>query len=81
MENNMKKSELKALIKECLKESQWNRENPDKEDIFDRPVVNKHWGSEEEANKLKKQLMLIIDAGNFKSAEEIVGKLADLYAP
>ena len=69
---NMKKSELKALIREIV-ENMYARHNPEGDKQFGSvPGV---WNNEKEVADLKSALMDAIDAGNFDIAKEILDKL------
>jgi hypothetical protein len=70
----MKKSELKNLIKLIIKENRYAAEHPENID-FPANNIWQVWGNIHEVEKLKKQLMNSIDAGNFDEAQRILKTL------
>ena len=74
----MKKSELKALIKEVVKENMFARQHPDGDKKFGDAVPGV-WDNPTEVEKLKKQLMQAIDAGNFDVAQRKLLAIAEYH--
>ena len=68
--NTMKKSELKALVREVV-ENMYARHNPDNPTGGPSHVPG-HWANQAKVDELKKRLDQALEAGNFDIAHEIV---------
>ncbi len=69
----MKKSELKALVREVV-ENMYARQNPEGDRNFG-DVMPGHWANQAKVDELKKRLDQALEAGNFDIAHEIVDQL------
>lgn len=73
----MKKSELKSLIKEIVKENMFARNNPDGGSFGGG--VPSVWSNAKEVESTKGLLDQAMDAGNFDMAHKLVDKLSHLH--
>lgn len=74
---DMKKSELKQLIQEIVKESMFSKQNPDG-GVFGGGVPSV-WNNSKEVEATKGLLDKALDAGNFDMAHKLVDKLSHLH--
>jgi hypothetical protein len=74
----MKKSELKQLIREVVKEDHFSRQHPDGNKKFGETVPGV-WSNYHEVEELKARLVKVLDAGNFDLAHQIVDELVQLH--
>lgn len=73
----MKKSELKQIIKEVIKENQFARNNPDS--TWSPGVPQSGWNNPTKVKELKDLLMKQLNAGNFDAAKRTVDVLANYF--
>lgn len=73
----MKKSELKSLIKEIVKESTFAKQNPDGGSFGGG--VPSVWNNSKEVEATKGLLDNALDAGNFDMAHKLVDKLSNYH--